>query len=604
MNDLAFDVPSLHTAYAAGADPVAMMREVLARVERAQDPGIFLHIADADTLSVAALALSPFDPVAYPLWGVPFAVKDNIDVAGMPTTAACPAFAYVAERDATCVTRLRAAGAIPVGKTNLDQFATGLVGLRTPFAPPRNACDPSLVPGGSSSGSAVAVAHGIVSFALGTDTAGSGRVPAAMNNIVGLKPSCGLISTVGVVPACRTLDTVSIFALSVADAERAYRAVAAYDADDPYSRPMPVRASSALPTQVKVGVPSSVTRRFFGDAIQSDMFEGALEALRELGANIVELDFSVFYEIADLLYLGPWIAERYAVVESLLRDDPGALHPVTREVIGKAATLGAHDVFHGFYRFAELKRPAQTLMATVDMICVPTVPKLYSVVEVEADPIRTNALLGTYTNFVNLLDLCGVAVPVSPRRDGLPGGVTLLAPAGNDAEIAALAAAVHHATAPSATVPPPARSENHTEAGELELAVVGAHMSGMALNGELTRHGARFLRADRTVPRYRLYALAGDGPARPGLVRDADGAAIYLEVWALPLAAVGAFIKDIPPPLGIGTLELAVSGWVKGFICEQDGLDSAIDITGFGGWREFLSQGEPPAHIASVSQVE
>ena len=376
-----------------------------------------------------AAALGAYDP-AVPLWGIPFAIKDNIDLGGAPTTAACPAFAYAAAEDAFVVAALRRAGAVPVGKTNLDQFATGLVGVRTPYPVPRNAIDPAIVPGGSSSGSAVAVARGLVSFALGTDTAGSGRVPAALNNIVGLKPSLGALSTTGVVPACRTLDTVSVFALSVEDAHVVFRVAAVFDPADPYARDIACPPISALPPAFRVGVPTPATREFCGDAAQARAYEAALVEVAALGGAIVELDFSVFYEVASMLYQGAWVAERYAVVETLMREAPEAMLDVTRKIIGRAEGLSAADVFRGFYRLQALKRRAAALIDAVDLICVPTMPTFYSLADLAADPNGPNALSGTYTNFVNLLDLCGLAVPVAARADGRPGGVTLLARAG------------------------------------------------------------------------------------------------------------------------------------------------------------------------------
>ena len=594
-HDQPFDITSLHAAYGGGLHPAAVIKEAYRRVDATGDPGIFLHLIAPEAALAAVEALGPFDPAAKPLWGIPFAVKDNIDAAGAPTTAACPAFAYTAERDAYVVERLRRAGAILIGKTNLDQFATGLVGLRTPYPAPKNALDPEIVPGGSSSGSAVAVAQGMVSFTLGTDTAGSGRVPAAFNGIVGLKPTLGALSKTGVVPACRTLDTVSVFALTVDDAYDAYRAAVAFDPDDPDARRIAVPAPLGSPPPVfRVGVPDAATRVFYGDTVQAESFAAALREIVALGGEIVAIDFTPFFQIAEMLYQGPWIAERYTVVEHLLRERPETLHPVTRQVIESAERYSAADAFRGLYRLRELQRRIAPALETIDLLCVPSVPTFYTVADVAADPIGPNARLGTYTNFVNFMDLCGITVPVAPRTDGRPGSVTLLASAGADARVAGIAAVLQRRCAAplGATgwpAPAPAASNPSPAADEIALAVVGAHMSGLPLNRELTRLGARFLYAAKTAPAYRLYSLPGGPPFRPGLLRDEAGAAIALEVWALPASRFGEFIRGVPRPLGIGTLTLENGAEVKGFLCENSEIAGAKDVTRHGGWRAYLN---------------
>ncbi|MEM8728310.1 MAG: allophanate hydrolase [Pseudomonadota bacterium] len=596
VETLSFDLASLHAAYQLGLTPQAVVQEVGRRVSAVGDPGIFIHLRSENDLVDEAGALPPFDPDLYPLWGLPFAVKDNIDVAGVPTTAACPAYAYEPSQDAYVVARLRAAGALPVGKTNLDQFATGLVGVRSPYPVPRNAIDPKIVPGGSSSGSAVAVAQGIVTFALGTDTAGSGRVPAALNNLVGLKPTLGTLSASGVVPACRTLDTISVFALTVADAWAAYDAASGFDAADAYSRDIPVAAPGPLPAGLRVGVPDADSLVFLGDDVQAQAFDGALNRLKALGATCVEIDFQPFYDVARMLYDGTWVAERMTVIQSLLKDDPGAVHPVTRTVVGAADNYSAVDTFNGIYRLAELRRIAETALRGVDLLCVPTIPRFYSLKDLEADPIGPNSDFGTYTNFVNLLDMCAIAVPTGVRSDGRPASVTLLATAGQDAGIASLADDLHRisggalgATAGEVSQTPILPRQS-TRRDEMVLAVVGAHMSGLPLNTVLTGLGARFLEVTETSEDYQLFALAGGPPIRPGLLRVPDGAAIALELWALPSTQFGAFMATVPSPLSFGTIMLSDGRAVTGVLVEQQGIEGAQDITRFGGWRAYLSE--------------
>lgn len=594
MHDLSFDISSLHRAYASGAKPEDVIAECYRRIGAVDDPGIFLELVDQETALAEARSLGPFDPEAKPLWGVPFAIKDNIDLAGVPTTAACPAFAYLPETDSHVVAKLRAAGAIAIGKTNLDQFATGLVGVRTPHPVPKNAIDPAIVPGGSSSGSAVAVASGLVGFSLGTDTAGSGRVPAALNNIVGVKPSLGLLSATGVVPACRTLDTISIFALTAEDGHRVLSAAAGYDATDAYSRDLPVAPLGTCPSHLRIAVPDASSRKFFGDDHQAASFDAAIELVQEFGATVEEIDLTPFYEIAEMLYEGVWVAERNTVIEPLLKSRPDDVHPVIRAIVSKADNFSATDTFRSFYRMEALRRTARQALSGIDILMVPTIPTFCTIDEIAADPISPNSRLGTYTNFVNLLDMCGIAVPTAKRGDGRPGNVTLLGAAGSDAMLAGVAAAIHKASdvrlGATQWIYPTVEMPNPTaKPGEITVAAVGAHMSGLPLNKELTRLGARYLRTTRTEPGYRLYRLAGGPPARPGLVRDTEGAAIELELWAMPEENFGAFMRGIPAPLGIGTLALECGAESKGFICENAGLTGATDITEFGGWRAYLA---------------
>ena len=443
MDVVSLDISALHAFYREGGSPRAVFAALAARHTALDDPGIFIHRAGAAEIDAAIAALPAFDPLAFPLWGVPFAVKDNIDVAGSPTTAACPAYSYTPEDDAPVVARLKAAGGIVVGKTNLDQFATGLVGVRSPYPIPRNAFDPAIVPGGSSSGSAVAVAQGLASFSLGTDTAGSGRVPAGLNNLVGLKPSLGGLSTRGVVPACRTLDCVSIFATTVADARVVFDVAAGLDAEDPYSRPLDGGVDAPLRV---IGVPRKADRLFFGDGLMEAAFEAALARLEPLGVVLREVDMSGFFEVARLLYEGPWVAERRAAVRTFMDARPEAMHPVTHAILAKADGISATDTFEALYRLAALKRRTETVWRDsntetgIDALVVPTAPLAPKLADLEADPILPNSRLGTYTNFVNLLDLAALAVPGPFRTDGFPAGITLIAPRGSDHRLATFGA--------------------------------------------------------------------------------------------------------------------------------------------------------------------
>ena len=428
------------TSAATPADTVARS---YSRIRAHNDPAVFISLRDEHDAVAEARALQAKGPQGRPLYGIPVAIKDNIDVAGLPTTAACPAFSYRPGKDATAVARLREAGAVVIGKTNLDQFATGLVGVRSPYGVPRNAIDPALIPGGSSSGSAVAVAAGLVPLALGTDTAGSGRVPAGLNNIVGLKPSLGLVSAAGVVPACRTLDCVSIFALTTDDAWTALAAIAGPDDADPYSRERPLGAIGSFAKGLRIGVPIAGQRIFFGDKASATAYDAAIARCASLGAEVTELDIESLYETARLLYEGPWVAERYLVVRALLASSPDALHPVTKQIVLQGARPTAADAFAAFYRLEELRRASERMFRRIDALLLPTAPTAYTVKQVLADPIELNSRLGTYTNFVNLLDLCGLAVPSAMRQDGVPFGVTLLAPGGGDALLASVGRTLH-----------------------------------------------------------------------------------------------------------------------------------------------------------------
>ncbi len=530
-----------------------------------------------------------------PLYGIPFAVKDNIDYAGVPTTAACPEFAYVPAESAAVVERLIAAGAVLIGKTNLDQFATGLVGTRSPYGAVANAFRPEYISGGSSSGSAVVVARGLVSFALGTDTAGSGRIPAGFNNIVGVKPTVGRLSARGMLPACRSLDCISIFALTAADGATVLEVASAYDPRDSYSRQRS-RGAASLGATPRLGIP--LHPEFCGDAEQERLFGQAVERAKGMGATVQAVDLGPFLDTAALLYDGPWVAERYAAIEAVMRERPRIVHPVVRQVIENATRYSAVDTFNGEYRLQELRRLTSKVWEGIDALLVPTAPTIYTIAQVNAEPVARNSDLGIYTNFVNLLDLCALALPAAMRGDGLPFGVTLIAPAWCDEALSGFGTRWQHATgltlgatgallpAAAAAVMPP------LAAGHARVAVVGAHLRGLPLNHQLTARGARFVAEAMSAPAYGLYALPGTVPPKPGMVRieaSRAGTSIALELWDVPLERFGELVAEVPPPLAIGSVQLADGSWVKGFVCEGHVAAGATDISAHGGWRAYLA---------------
>ncbi len=590
------DLAQLRQAYRSGTiRPADVVASVLDRIGRRGDDKVWIDLVPTGELEARAAALAKSAPDALPLYGIPFAIKDNIDLAGRPTTAGCPEFAYTPQASAPVVQRLIDAGAMPIGKTNLDQFATGLVGTRSPYGACANTFDPRYIAGGSSSGSAVAVAAGLASFALGTDTAGSGRVPAAFNNIVGLKPTLGLLSTRGVVPACRSLDCVSIFGLTVRDAQAILEVAQGFDHDDPYSRPEPA-ARAPIGDRFIFGVPRKADLEFFGDGEYEQLYAAAVARLEALGGERVELDFAPFLATARLLYEGPWVAERWLVIRDLLARQPEAVHPITRRVIEPATSLCAADAFAAAYRLQALRRQTETVWDRIDVAVTPSAATIYTLAAVEADPIALNSRLGRYTNFVNLLDLSGLALPAGFRPDGLPFGITLLAPAFHDRALCALGdrfqrsialplGATNCALPRDDDTPPTAQRQ-----GTVRVAVCGAHMSGLPLNRELAERGARLVRSGRTAPRYRLFALEAFSPPRPGMVRGERGAAIEVEVWELPAARFGGFVDGIPAPLCIGTVELESGEQVHGFLCEHYATASAREITELGSWRAYLAQ--------------
>ncbi len=517
-----------------------------------------------------------------PLYGMTFAIKDNIDLAGLPTTAACPAFAYEPATDARVVTRLCEAGAIPIGKTNMDQFATGLVGVRTPYGACSSVFDSRYISGGSSSGSAVAVARGLVDFSLGTDTAGSGRVPAAFNGLIGLKPTRGLLSTRGIVPACRTLDCVSVFARTCREAHSVWTAARGFDRLDAYSREAAPGQDAApwLAGAFRFGVPAADQLEFFGDEEAAALYAAAVSRMEGMGGEKVEIDFSVFRRAADLLYSGPWVAERLAAIAPFMGAHADEINPVVRQVISGGSQYSAVEAFRAVYRLGELEREASAQWKRMDILALPTTGTIYTHEAVAAEPLKLNTNLGYYTNFVNLLDLAAVSVPAGVRPNGLPFGISFIGRAFSDEGLLALADQFCGTKPALGFATPP---------GCISLAVVGAHLSGQPLNSQLSERGARLLKTCRTAAGYRLYALAGSLPPKPGLVRDEGfaGPGIEVEVWAVPENTLGSFVAAIPAPLGIGSVSLDDGSVVKCFICEPYAIATAREITQFGGWRAY-----------------
>lgn len=597
MADTIAELVKAHRARAT--TPEETVVRTFHKIRAHADPAVFINLRNEAEVRTEARAMDEARAAGL-LYGVPVAIKDNIDVKGIATTAACPAFAYAPAADAGVVARLRRAGAIVIGKTNLDQFAAGLVGTRSPYGAPRNPLNSKLIPGGSSSGSAVAVSAGLVPLALGTDTAGSGRVPAALNNIVGLKPSLGLVPTTGVVPACRTLDCVSVFSLTADDAFTALTALAGYDATDPYSQHRSLARLGRMPPGIRLGVPLQKQRLFFGDEFSSAAYEQALAGLLQRCGALVEVDFEPFYRTARLLYEGPWLAERYIAVSALMASNPADMHPTTRQVIAGGANASAIEAFSAFYELAEYRRACESVFEAVDVLVVPSVPTTYTIEQLLNDPIVLNSRLGTYTNFVNLLDLCGLALPAALRSDGIPFGVTLLAPSGREALLASIGRVFHHDTGlplGALGIPQPSLPDVGATAAdnEVALAVVGLHLSGMPLNGELLALGARFLETTTTSPDYRLYALGTGALRKPGLLRVADdgGTRVEVEVWALPERAFGTFIRSVREPLSIGTVRLAGGRSAHGFLMESQAAPGAREISEFGGWRGYVAASAP-----------
>ncbi len=593
MSEIHFDLTTLRRAYAEGpVTPEQIAEEALRRAGNPKFPNVWIEKVDPEHLQQMARALPPQPAEHLPLYGVPFAIKDNIDFAGLPTTVGCPEFAFTPKESAIVVGKLIAAGGLFIGKTNMDQFATGLVGVRSPYGACQSVFNSNYVSGGSSSGSAVAVASGMVSFALGTDTAGSGRVPAAFNNIVGHKSTRGLLSNRGVFPACRSLDCISIFAGSCSDAQSVLEVMTGFDSVDPYSRQRP-KNGTTIPDNFRFGILPPDQREFFGDKEAASLYENAIEILQEAGGEAIEFDYTPFAKVAALLYSGPWVAERRSAIGKFFETHREKIHPVVRDIIAGAAKFDAVAAFEAEYQLQAHAQQVRKIFSELDVLLLPTTGTTYRIEDILAEPVRLNSNLGYYTNFVNLLDLTALALPAGFRQSNqLPFGISLIAPAFSDDALLSLGSRFHAAvggnigaTAANILDQPLVPKK---EIGIL-LAVVGAHLRGQPLNHQLTSRHAQFVRQTRTSGNYRLYALPNTQPPKPGLrrVEEKLPQGIEVEIWALEDAAFGSFVSEIPSPLGIGTLELEDGSSVKGFLCEPIALEGAVDITSFGGWRAY-----------------
>ena len=583
-------IKQLIEAYRSGElSPFAYLQDKLDQARNDKNNAWIACISDKQLMMyIEALSQQEFE--ALPLYGVPFAIKDNIDLAGLPTTAGCKEFTYHPKSSAFVVEQLIAAGAVPLGKTNLDQFATGLVGTRSPWGAVKNSFNPEFISGGSSSGSAVSVAKDQVLFSLGTDTAGSGRVPAAFNNLFGLKPSKGLLSCTGVVPACKSLDCVTFFTKSAEDLSLLYSAAAVYDEQDCFARPVKEPRNTSIPSfeGLKIGIPSAEQLEFFGDEEYQRLYQQTGVQMKALGAELVPFDLQPFIDAAKLLYQGPWVAERYAAIQAFFDEQPESCLPVIQKIIGGAKSLTAADTFKAMYKLQGYKVQCDKLLAAVDVVLTPTAGTTYTIDEVNADPITLNSNLGYYTNFMNLLDYSAIAIPTGFTGAGMPFGVTLFSQAFADETLLALAECWQKAN----SLPLGATELTCDKSDTMDLLVCGAHMQDLPLNHQLTSLGAVFKEKTTTSANYRMYKLAGEPPFRPGLIRDKQGGVkIEVEVWQLPKRNIGMLLAQIPHPLGLGSVELDSREWVKGFICEPIGIEGAKDISESGGWREFLAGG-------------
>jgi allophanate hydrolase len=617
-NQTLFVFSHLRSGYRNGDFTVSDILDESLRRINAVSQKVFIHLADSETLfreaeRLQALMASHPDPWSHwPLLGMPFAVKDNLDVAGMPTSAACPALAKKAQQSAVTVQRILNAGGLCLGKTNMDQLATGLVGVRSPYGICHNAFNADYIAGGSSSGSGLAVSLGFCAFALGTDTAGSGRVPAAYGNTVGLKPTRGLLSARGLLPACPSLDCVSIFTLLADDASEVLAVTSAFDSEDPWSRPKPqatennvtkATSNAAKPWQgLRLGIPHPGQLDFSDDKDYAKCYDAAVELAQSLGARCLGYDLGPLLEAAQLLYQGPWIAERYASIAENIAPDSADLLPVLREILSSGSQRNAIEVFRAQQRLQVLRRASEKIFSACDILLLPTVPTLFTLAQIAAEPIKRNSELGRFTNFVNLLDLAAIAVPAAFTAKDLPFGVTLIAPAFQDDALLQLASAWQRATglglgAGQWQIPEPLLPAAHlktynpnvTVSSMVPLLVFGLHLQGQPLAPEMENLEAIWVGETRTAPGYAMHLIVKGDRRLPGVLR-AHGAAGNLlgEIWNVPSPALGSFIQGIKAPLSLGWIELADGGSILGFLTEADAIKESLDITALGGWKAYL----------------
>ncbi|MDX1352520.1 MAG: allophanate hydrolase [Thiomicrorhabdus sp.] len=598
MHELDLRISALKTLYAQSTiTPRALVNMLLEKSQSYSEYNLFTHLLSKEELEPYLSKLDLSERNSLPLWGVPFVIKDNIDLANIPTTAACKEYEYIPKTSATVVQHLIDAGAIPIAKANMDQFATGLVGTRSPYGECHNSFDFNMISGGSSSGSAVSLALNLCSFSLGTDTAGSGRVPAAFNNLIGLKPSKGLLSTKGVVPAVRSQDVVSIFALNSQDAYQVFEVASQYDSEDEFSRAETDLTPPAWHGQPIIGIPDQASLFFDGDVDAQQNYNQSVAQLKKIGYEVKEIPFAPWLETAKLLYGGAWVAERYLAIEAFFNQNEAIMDKSVAQIIGGAKNLSAADAYQGSYKLQKAQRNTQQLWQQygIDCIMTPTIPTIYSIDAVNKDPIGLNSKLGTYTNFMNLLDYAAVAMPTGFKKDTLPTGVTFFAPAGADRALLQLTDTLHpefsEASGARFLEVPQANPSLFENVQTISLAVVGAHLTGFPLNKQLIERGATLLETTQTAAKYAFYELPGGPILKPGLVKQSQGGnAIELEIWNMPKQHLGSFLALIPSPLGLGKVELADGRQVVGFICEPYGLEGATNITHTGGWRNWIKE--------------